>query len=82
MDPVLTTFVTQSEQCPSVPGTPHRHVQHNAGLRPAAHREIAAFSFCALIYMANKCLDTSKALKSCEEIQGCFCMQGRQLDSF
>lgn len=25
---------------------------------------------CALIYMANKCLDTSKALKSCEENAG------------
>lgn len=28
--------------------------------------------FVPLIYMANECLDTSKALKSCEEIHGCF----------
>ena len=35
-----------------------------------------------LIYMANECLDTSKALKSSEEIQGCFCVRGGQLESF
>lgn len=35
-----------------------------------------------LIYMANECLDTSTALKYCEEIQGCFCVRGGQLESF
>lgn len=31
--------------------------------------------FVPRIYMANECLDTSNALKPCEEIHGCFCVQ-------
>jgi hypothetical protein len=47
MDRVLTTFVTGVEAVP-ISGwhPPPRHVQHKAGLSPAVHHEIGAFSFC------------------------------------
>lgn len=43
MDPVLTAFVTRVRTVPFCCW----HVRHNAGLRPATHRETRALSFCA-----------------------------------
>lgn len=72
----------KSEQCPSVPGTPHRHVRNNVGLRPAAHHEIGVFSFCAPDLHGQWMFRYKQAFEVQWGNAGCFYVQGRQLESF
>lgn len=68
----------ESEQCPSVIGTPHWHVQHNERIKTAEHHEIRVFSFWTSDLHGHKCLDTRKPLKSCSHIRTGFPVIGRR----